>query len=79
MRGCAPSSTRSASTTSSRVSTDYYTSGRFDATLLRMLERFDAVMAIMLPSLREERARPIRRSCRSPAHRRRAAGADRGA
>ncbi len=37
-------------------STDYYTSGRFDAALLRVLERFDAVMAIMLPSLREERA-----------------------
>ncbi len=37
-------------------STDYYTSGRFDATLIRMLERFDSVMAIMLPSLREERA-----------------------
>ncbi len=37
-------------------STDCYTSGRFDATLLKMLERFDAVMAIMLPSLREERA-----------------------
>ncbi|MER9711791.1 lysine--tRNA ligase [Mesorhizobium sp. M0174] len=37
-------------------STDYYTSGRFDATLLKMLERFDKVMAIMLPSLREERA-----------------------
>src|SRR3954470_13534021 len=37
-------------------STDYYTSGKFDATLLLMLERFDAVMAIMLPSLREERA-----------------------
>ena len=37
-------------------STEYYTSGRFDATLLRMLERFDDVMAIMLPSLREERA-----------------------
>jgi lysyl-tRNA synthetase class 1 len=36
--------------------TDYYTSGRFDATLLRVLERIDAVMAIMLPSLREERA-----------------------
>jgi lysyl-tRNA synthetase, class I len=36
--------------------TDYYTSGRFDALLLRMLERFDEVMAIMLPSLREERA-----------------------
>ena len=31
-------------------------SGRFDAALLHMLERFDAVQAIMLPSLREERA-----------------------
>src|SRR6202047_3814941 len=37
-------------------STDYYSSGKFDATLMRVLERFDAVMAIMLPSLREERA-----------------------
>jgi lysyl-tRNA synthetase, class I len=37
-------------------STDCYTSGRFDAALLRVLERFDEVMAIMLPSLREERA-----------------------
>src|SRR6187455_566820 len=37
-------------------STDYYTSGKFDTALLRVLERFDAVMAIMLPSLREERA-----------------------
>src|SRR6516165_4676698 len=37
-------------------STDYYTSGRFDAALLRMLERIYKVMAIMLPSLREERA-----------------------
>lgn len=36
--------------------TDYYTSGKFDPTLLRVLERIDAVMAIMLPSLREERA-----------------------
>src|SRR5690606_34469689 len=35
--------------------TDYYTSGRFDATLLTMLERYDEVMAIMLPSLGEER------------------------
>ena len=32
-------------------STDYYKSGRFDATLLKMLERIDKVMAIMLPSL----------------------------
>ncbi|MGL6062724.1 MAG: lysine--tRNA ligase [Bradyrhizobium sp.] len=37
-------------------STDYYTTGKFDAALLRMLERLDAVMKIMLPSLREERA-----------------------
>src|SRR6201982_666621 len=37
-------------------STDYYTSGRFAAALLRMLERIDKVMEIMLPSLREERA-----------------------
>jgi len=37
-------------------STDYYTSGKFDATLLRVLERIDQVMAVMLPSLREERA-----------------------
>src|SRR5258708_25322874 len=37
-------------------STDYYTSGKFDAALMRMLERLDKVMAIMLPSLREERA-----------------------
>jgi lysyl-tRNA synthetase class 1 len=36
--------------------TDYYTSGRFDATLLKVLERIEKVMAIMLPSLREERA-----------------------
>src|SRR6201996_6066180 len=37
-------------------STACYTSGVFDAALLRVLERFDAVMNIMLPSLREERA-----------------------
>jgi lysyl-tRNA synthetase class 1 len=37
-------------------STACYTSGRFDQALLRVLKRFDAVMAIMLPSLREERA-----------------------
>ena len=61
-------------------STDCYTSGRFDAALLRVLERFDAVMDIMLPSLREERAQtyspflPI-----SPTDRHRAAGPDPGA
>ncbi|MDP3377399.1 MAG: lysine--tRNA ligase [Brevundimonas sp.] len=36
-------------------STEQYRSGRFDAVLLRMLERYDAVMAIMLPTLGEER------------------------
>lgn len=35
--------------------TDYYKSGRFDAMLVKMLEAYDEVMAIMLPSLREER------------------------
>jgi lysyl-tRNA synthetase class 1 len=33
-----------------------YRAGRFDATLLLMLERYQAIMEIMLPSLREERA-----------------------
>ena len=37
-------------------STQCYTSGRFDAALLKVLEHFEQVMAIMLPSLREERA-----------------------
>jgi len=37
-------------------STECYTSGRFDQALLRVLERFEAVMDIMLPSLRKERA-----------------------
>ena len=37
-------------------STACYASGRFDAALLRVLAHFDEVMAIMLPSLREERA-----------------------
>ncbi len=36
--------------------TECYTSGRFDAALLKMLAHFEQVMAIMLPSLREERA-----------------------
>jgi lysyl-tRNA synthetase class 1 len=37
-------------------STECYKSKRFDAALLTVLERIDAVMAIMLPSLRAERA-----------------------
>jgi lysyl-tRNA synthetase class 1 len=36
-------------------STDYYASGRFDATLLKMLAAYDDVMAIILPTLGPER------------------------
>ncbi|MFN3512565.1 MAG: lysine--tRNA ligase [Phenylobacterium sp.] len=36
-------------------STDCYRSGRFDEVLLRVLERFDAIQAVMLPTLGEER------------------------
>ena len=36
-------------------STEQYRSGRFDEVLLRLLERFDDVQAIMLPTLGEER------------------------
>jgi lysyl-tRNA synthetase class 1 len=35
--------------------TDNYKSGRYDAVLLRVLERFDAIQAIMLPTLGPER------------------------
>jgi lysyl-tRNA synthetase class 1 len=35
--------------------TDCYTSGRFDAALRRVLECYDEIMAVMLPSLRAER------------------------
>jgi lysyl-tRNA synthetase class 1 len=36
-------------------STDCYKSGRFDEVLLRILARFDAIQAVMLPTLGEER------------------------
>src|SRR5580704_4778357 len=36
-------------------STDYYASGRFDATLLKILAVYDVVMAIILPTLGPER------------------------
>lgn len=36
-------------------STEYYRAGRFDAALLRVLERHDAIMAEVLPTLRPER------------------------
>jgi lysyl-tRNA synthetase, class I len=35
--------------------TQQYTSGAFDETLLKMLDRYDAIMAIMLPTLGPER------------------------
>ncbi len=35
--------------------TDYYTSGRFDAALVRVLECFDAVMEVILPTLGPDR------------------------
>ncbi|WP_207483225.1 lysine--tRNA ligase [Arenibaculum pallidiluteum] len=36
-------------------STEWYTSGRFNDALLRVLERYDEIMAVMLPTLGEER------------------------
>ena len=36
-------------------STDWYASGRFDAALLAVLRHYDEVMAVMLPTLGEER------------------------
>ena len=35
--------------------TDYYKSGRFDEVLLRAVEKYDAIMKVMLPTLGEER------------------------
>ncbi|TGQ44613.1 lysine--tRNA ligase [Mesorhizobium sp. M00.F.Ca.ET.216.01.1.1] len=35
--------------------TEYYKAGRFDEVLLRAAERFDKIMAVMLPTLGEER------------------------
>ncbi len=54
--GCAPFSTHFGFQYEFASATDYYQSGRFDATLLKMLARYEAVQAIMLPSLRAERA-----------------------
>ncbi|MDH3264258.1 MAG: lysine--tRNA ligase [Paracoccaceae bacterium] len=46
--------------------TDFYKSGRFDEVLLRACERYDAIMEIMLASLREERQKTY--SCFLPIH-----------
>src|SRR4051812_13840851 len=39
------------------ASSDCYRSGRFDETLRQVLRRYDAIMAVMLPTLGEERRR----------------------
>ena len=46
--------------------TDYYKAGRFDDMLLLAAERYDAIMEIMLASLREERQQTY--SCFLPIH-----------
>ncbi|MFN4158104.1 MAG: lysine--tRNA ligase [Gemmobacter sp.] len=46
--------------------TEFYASGRFDDTLRLCAERYDAIMAIMLKSLREERQQTY--SCFLPIH-----------
>ncbi|MFZ8941266.1 MAG: lysine--tRNA ligase [Gemmobacter sp.] len=46
--------------------TDFYRSGRSDETLLRVAERYDAIMEVMLASLREERQQTY--SCFLPIH-----------
>jgi len=46
--------------------TEFYKSGQFDATLRLCAERYDAIMAIMLASLREERQQTY--SCFLPIH-----------
>ena len=46
--------------------TDFYRSGQFDAVLLRAAERYDAIMEVMLASLREERQQSY--SCFLPIH-----------
>ena len=46
--------------------TEFYKSGRFDATLVLAAERYDAIMKVMLESLREERQQTY--SCFLPIH-----------
>ena len=46
--------------------TDFYRSGRFDATLHKAAQNYDAIMKIMLASLREERQQTY--SCFLPIH-----------
>ena len=80
MRACGNSSTRSASTTSSCPRPNATRPAGSTQTLLTVLERYDAVMEIMLPSLREERQQSYSPFLpRPPQDRHRHAGADRRA
>jgi lysyl-tRNA synthetase, class I len=56
MRACAPFLDQFGFEYEFMSSTECYKSGRFDEALLKMLAHYEKVMAIMLPSLREERA-----------------------
>ena len=79
MRCCANSSTAYGFDYEFVSSTDYYTGGRFDEALRDVLRHYDAIMDVMLPTLRAERQAtyspvlPI-----SPTIGHRAAGAGRG-
>ena len=55
MRGCGPSWIRFGFDYEFASSTDYYAAGRFDAALIRVLECYDEVMAVILPTLGPER------------------------
>ena len=58
-------------------STDYYAAGRFDAALIRVLECYDEVMAVILPTLGAGAPRHLLADPADPsAHRQRHAGAD---
>ena len=60
-------------------STEYYRAGRFDAALLRMAERHEAVRGVILPTLGPERRATYSPFLPDPpAHRRGDAGADGG-
>ena len=55
MRGCVPSSNSFGFDYEFASSTDYYAAGRFDAALIRVLECYDEVMAVILPTLGPDR------------------------
>ena len=40
-------------------STSNYKNGKFNNSLMRVLEKYDEIMNIILPTLREERRKPI--------------------